>query len=50
MRATKTTAIQIRARIEEHHKAGATHVCILPLPADKKPLPDERTMEALAPR
>ena len=41
---------KIRARIEEHHKAGATHVCILPLPADKKPLPDERTMEALAPR
>jgi len=41
---------KIRARIEQHHKAGATHVCILPLPADKKPLPDERTMEALAPR
>jgi probable F420-dependent oxidoreductase len=41
---------KIRARIEEHHQAGATHVCILPLPADKKPLPDERTMEALAPR
>jgi len=41
---------KIRARIEQHHKAGPTHVCILPLPADKKPLPDERTMEALAPR
>jgi probable F420-dependent oxidoreductase len=41
---------KIRARIEEHHKAGATHVCILPLPANKKPLPDERAMEALAPR
>jgi probable F420-dependent oxidoreductase len=41
---------KIRARIEAHHKAGATHVCILPLPANKKPLPDERTMEALAPR
>jgi probable F420-dependent oxidoreductase len=41
---------QIRARIAAHHQAGANHVCILPLPADKKPLPDERTMEALAPR
>ena len=33
-----------------HHQAGATHVCILPLRTDKKPLPDERTTEALAPR
>jgi probable F420-dependent oxidoreductase len=41
---------QIRARIAAHHQAGATHVCILPLRTDKKPLPDERTMEALAPR
>ena len=41
---------QIRARIAAHHQAGATHVCILPLRTDKKPLPDQRTMEALAPR
>jgi len=41
---------QIRARIAAHHQAGATHVCILPLRTDKKPLPDERTTEALAPR
>ncbi len=36
--------------IEEHYKAGATHACILPLPADKKLASDERTMEVLAPR
>jgi probable F420-dependent oxidoreductase len=41
---------QIRARIAAHHKAGANHVCILPLPINKKPLPDERTMEVFAPR
>ncbi|SRR5579883_27000 len=40
---------QIRERIAAHHRAGATHVCILPLRADKKPQPDQRTMEALAP-
>ncbi|SRR5579875_318050 len=40
---------QLRERIAAHHRAGATHVCILPLRTDKRPLPDERTMEALAP-
>jgi probable F420-dependent oxidoreductase len=41
---------RIRERIAAHHRVGATHVCILPLRTDKKPLPDERAMEALAPR
>jgi probable F420-dependent oxidoreductase len=40
---------RIRQRIEAHYKAGATHVCILPLRSDKRPRPDEITMEALAP-
>ncbi len=40
---------KIRERIAAHHRAGATHVCILPLRTDKRPLPDERTMEVLAP-
>lgn len=40
---------KLRERIAAHHRAGATHVCILPLRTDKRPLPDERTMEALAP-
>jgi probable F420-dependent oxidoreductase len=44
------TETQIRERIEAHHRAGATHVCILPLRADGAPVPDERTAEALAPR
>ena len=41
---------QVRERIAAHHRAGATHVCILPLRADGSPLPDERAVEALAPR
>ena len=41
---------KIRARIVAHLEAGATHVCILPCRADGSPLPDERTVEALAPR
>lgn len=41
---------QIRERIAAHHKAGATHVCILPLRVDGARLPDERALEALAPR
>ncbi len=40
---------RIRERIEAHLKAGATHVCILPLRADGSPLPDERVVEAFAP-
>jgi probable F420-dependent oxidoreductase len=44
------TEEKIRDRIAAHHKAGATHVCILPLRADSSPVPDVRAMEALAPR
>ena len=44
------TEEKIRERIAAHHRAGATHVCILPLRADGSPLPDERALEALAPR
>jgi probable F420-dependent oxidoreductase len=40
----------IRDRIEAHYKAGATHVCILPLRSDGVFLPDLRALEALAPR
>ena len=43
------TADKIRERIEAHWKAGATHVCILPLRADGSPLPDEKATEALKP-
>lgn len=43
------TADKIRERIEAHWKAGATHVCILPLPADGSPLPDQKAIEALKP-
>ena len=43
------SADRIRARIDAHHKAGATHVCILPLRVDNESLPDPRVMEALAP-
>jgi probable F420-dependent oxidoreductase len=44
------TADKIRERIEAHLKAGANHVCILPLRADSQPLPDLKAVEALAPR
>jgi probable F420-dependent oxidoreductase len=44
------TADKIRERIDAHLKAGATHVCILPLRSDGSPMPDERAVEALAPR
>jgi probable F420-dependent oxidoreductase len=43
------TETQIRERIAAHQRAGATHVCILPLRSDGVPLPDERTAAALAP-
>jgi len=42
-------AEQIHDRIEAHLKAGATHVCILPIRVDNESLPDPRVMEALAP-
>jgi len=41
---------KIRERIAAHYKAGATHVCILPINPDGSITPDERTLEALAPR
>ncbi len=41
---------QIRERIAAHYRAGATHVCMLPINPDGSMLPDERTLEALAPR
>lgn len=40
---------KIQDRIEAHLKAGATHVCILPLRADNESLPDPRALEAFAP-
>jgi probable F420-dependent oxidoreductase len=44
------TEDKIRDRIDAHLKAGASHVCILPLRADSAPQPDARTVEAFAPR
>lgn len=44
------TEEKIRERIAAHYKAGATHVCILPINPDGSIVPDERTLEALAPR
>jgi len=41
------TIDKIRERIEAHWKAGATHVCILPLRSDGSPLPDEKLVEEL---
>jgi len=41
---------KIRDRIEAHLKAGATHVCILPIRSDNESLPDPRAVEAFAPR
>jgi probable F420-dependent oxidoreductase len=39
----------IRARIEAHLDAGASHVCIQPVHPEGLPLPDERVLEVLAP-
>jgi probable F420-dependent oxidoreductase len=44
------TETQINDRIQAHFKAGATHVCIQPLRTDMTPFPDERAMEAFAPK
>ncbi|MBI2963387.1 MAG: TIGR03620 family F420-dependent LLM class oxidoreductase [Deltaproteobacteria bacterium] len=41
---------QVRRRIAAHYEAGATHVCIVPITSDGSMVPDERTIEALAPR
>ena len=39
----------IRARVQAHLDAGASHVCIQPLHPQGLPAPDERVLEALAP-
>ena len=39
----------LRARIDAHAAAGATHVCVLPLRADGSRAPDETVLERLAP-
>lgn len=44
------TEDKIRDRIDAHLKAGATHVCILPIRSDNALLPDPRAVEAFAPR
>ena len=44
------TEDKIRDRIDAHLKAGATHVCILPIRWDNEVLPDLRAVEAFAPR
>src|SRR6202166_4314664 len=41
---------KILDRIDAHLKAGASHVCILPLRADSAPQPDMRTVQAFAQR
>lgn len=40
----------IRRRIQEHHDAGADHVCIQPLNPDGSRVPDERVLALLAPK
>ncbi|MGA9725278.1 MAG: TIGR03620 family F420-dependent LLM class oxidoreductase [Candidatus Binatus sp.] len=41
---------KIRDRINAHLKAGASHVCILPLRVDSAPQPDMRAVQAFAQR
>src|SRR5262245_42459933 len=41
---------KLRARIADQFRVGATHVSILPLNPRSEPRPDERVIEALAPR
>jgi len=43
-------AAKIRAHVDKQFAAGATHVSILPLHPDGSLRPDERALEALAPR
>jgi probable F420-dependent oxidoreductase len=43
------SAAALRERIAAHYRAGATHVCILPLAHDGTMKPDEQVLEALAP-
>jgi alkanesulfonate monooxygenase SsuD/methylene tetrahydromethanopterin reductase-like flavin-dependent oxidoreductase (luciferase family) len=44
------TETQIRDRVEAQLKAGANHVCIQPLNTANPLMPDERALQALAPR
>ncbi len=44
------TESQIRDRVEAHLKAGASHVCIHPQSTANPLMPDERALQALAPR
>jgi probable F420-dependent oxidoreductase len=44
------TEAKLRERIAAHYKAGATHVCVLPLSEQGTAVPDERVLEVLAPR
>ncbi len=44
------TETQIRDRVEAQLKAGASHVCIQPLNTANALIPDERALQALAPR
>ncbi|HEV8718096.1 MAG TPA: TIGR03620 family F420-dependent LLM class oxidoreductase [Candidatus Binatia bacterium] len=41
---------KLRERIEAYYRAGATHVCIMPLSSAGGLVPDERALEALTPR
>ena len=41
---------RLRERIDEHYRAGADHVYLIPLAADGGRLPEMRVVEALAPR
>jgi probable F420-dependent oxidoreductase len=41
---------EILAHINAHLTAGANHVCLMPLRCDESNLPDERALEAFAPR
>ena len=41
---------KIRERIDAQLAAGANHVCLMPIRSDSAPLPDERALEAFAPR
>ncbi|MBM4258781.1 MAG: TIGR03620 family F420-dependent LLM class oxidoreductase [Deltaproteobacteria bacterium] len=41
---------KIRERIDAYYTAGASHVCIMPLRSSGGMVPDERAVEALAPR
>lgn len=43
------SAERIRERIDAHYRAGATHVCIMALRPEGGLIPDDRTLEAMAP-